>query len=242
MDISIVIIALNEEKYIPQLFESLENQTCRDFEIIFVDSDSSDKTCEIAKFYGQRFREFTFIRLEKAMGPGYARNRGAEMASYERLLFLDADTFLPPDFIRTMKKKLVNKHCDMATFYMRTSEPGRSLQIGAFTLNIFMALMHLVYSSGYGACLLSTKTAHERINGFREDLAICEDCNYIKRARRKYGFSFRILPITFYTSGRRTMTEKKTTLIKKYLYSHLYRMFTGKEIKSGKIMYEYGNY
>jgi glycosyltransferase involved in cell wall biosynthesis len=241
MDISIIIIALNEEKYIHQLFESLEDQTSQDFEIIFVDSNSTDKTREIAEFYGQRFREFTFIKLEEAKGPGYARNRGAEQASYERLLFLDADTFLPPNFIRTMKKKLVNKYCDLATFYMRTSEPGRSLQIGAFTLNFFMALMYPLYSSGYGACLLSTGTAHDLIKGFREDLAICEDCNYIKRAR-KYGYSFRILPITFFTSGRRTMIENKATLIKKYLYSHLYRIFTGKEIRKGKIKYEYGNY
>ncbi len=242
MNVSIIIIALNEEKYIPQLFESLENQTCRDFEIIFVDSNSTDNTCEMAEFYGQRFREFTFVKLVKAMGPGYARNRGAEQASYERLLFLDADTILPPDFIRAMTKKLVNKHSDLATFYMRTSEPGRSLQIGAITLNFFMTLIYPVYSSGYGACLLSTGTVHDLINGFREDLAICEDCNYIKRARWKYRCSFRILPITFYTSGRRTITEQKTTLIKKYLYSHLYRIFTGKEIKTGKIKYEYGNY
>lgn len=242
MDTSIVIIALNEEKYIPQLFESLENQTSQDFEIIFVDSNSTDKTREIAEFYRQRFREFKILKLEKAMGPGYARNRGAELASYERLLFLDADTILPPDFIRTMRKKLVNKYSDLATFYMRTSESGRGLQLGAYILNFFMTLMYPVYSSGYGACLLSTGTAHDLINGFREDLAICEDCNYIKRARRKYGFSFRILPVIFYTSGRRTMTEKKTTLIKKYLYSHLYRLFTGKEIRKGKIKYEYGNY
>ncbi|MBN2746629.1 MAG: glycosyltransferase [Bacteroidales bacterium] len=242
MDISIIIIALNEEKYIPQLFESLENQRSRDFEIIFVDSNSTDKTREIAEFYGQRFREFTLIKLERAMGPGYARNRGAEQASYERLLFLDADTILPPDFIRTIRKKLLKKHSDLATFYMRTSESSRSLRIGTFSFNFFMTLLYPVYCSGYGACLLSTGTAHDLINGFREDLAICEDCNYIKRARRKYGFSFRILPIIFYTSGRRTMTEKKTTLIKKYLYSHLYRLFTGKEIKRGKIRYEYGNY
>lgn len=242
MYISIIIIALNEEKYISQLFESIENQTTQDFEIIFVDSNSTDKTREIAEFYGQRFREFTLIKLEKAMGPGYARNRGAENALCERLLFLDADTILPPDFISTTQAKLMNKHSDIATFYMRTSESDRSLQIGAFFLNFFMTVMYPFYSAGYGACLLSTGTAHDLIGGFSEDLAICEDCNYIKRARRKYGFFFRILPITFYTSGRRTVSEQKATLIKKYLYSHLYRMFTGREIKSGKIKYEYGNY
>jgi glycosyltransferase involved in cell wall biosynthesis len=53
--ISVIIPARNEEKNLPELLESLKNQTYKKkFEIIVVDGKSKDRTREIAKSYGCR--------------------------------------------------------------------------------------------------------------------------------------------------------------------------------------------
>ena len=99
-----------------------------------------------------------------------------------------------------------------------------------------------VYSSAYGACFISTKTVHKKLQGFREDLGVCEDCNYVKRARREYHYNFRILTPYFFTSDRRALNEGKIAFFLKYIKIHVYRMFTGKEILKDEINYTYGKF
>ena len=47
--ISIVIPALNEEKFLPVLLDSIKNQTYKDYEVIISDTKLSKKTKTIAK-------------------------------------------------------------------------------------------------------------------------------------------------------------------------------------------------
>ena len=54
MLISVVIPAYNEEGYIGDLLNSIQAQTYKDYEVIVVDSYSSDKTKEIVKKFGAR--------------------------------------------------------------------------------------------------------------------------------------------------------------------------------------------
>ena len=61
--VSVVIRTLNEEKHLPELLESIRKQSSDyfDFEIVIVDSGSTDNTLEIAKSYSARI---TFIKKE----------------------------------------------------------------------------------------------------------------------------------------------------------------------------------
>ncbi|MCL5008620.1 MAG: glycosyltransferase family 2 protein, partial [Candidatus Marsarchaeota archaeon] len=66
--ISVIIPSYNEEKYLNYPLNALHKQTFKDFEIIVVDGNSSDKTRDIAKKHGAR------IIIEKRKGIGLARN------------------------------------------------------------------------------------------------------------------------------------------------------------------------
>jgi len=73
---SIVIRAFNEERWLPELFESLHRQQYRDFETLVVDSGSIDRSRDIATSNGARLvrlrsEDFTF---------GYSLNIGIEAA------------------------------------------------------------------------------------------------------------------------------------------------------------------
>ncbi len=240
--ISIIIIAYNEEKYLPILLGSLSNQTNKEFEVVVVDSNSTDNTHQVALSFKNNFKFFNYVKLDDSKGPAYARNQGAKKASFERLIFLDADTRLKPNFIERVVSDLKKTKPDIATCPIRISEKNFESNLGAVFLNAFMISLRPVYSTGYGACFISTKEIHQKLNGFREDLGVCEDCNYIKRARRLHNYKYNILSPFFYTSDRRAKNEGGIIFLLKYIRIHLYRMFTGREILKGEIKYKYGEF
>ena len=65
MLISVVIITLNEAERIANLLNDLARQSHRDFEVILVDSNSDDATCEIARGFDHRLPSLTIHRMTR---------------------------------------------------------------------------------------------------------------------------------------------------------------------------------
>jgi glycosyltransferase involved in cell wall biosynthesis len=86
--LSVIVPALNEEKYIASTLQSLAEQTCKDFELIVKDGLSIDRTVEIAREYAD------LVISERDTPIGEARNQGARYAKGDVLVFVDADTSL----------------------------------------------------------------------------------------------------------------------------------------------------
>src|SRR3989344_3991542 len=89
---SIIIRTHNEEKHIGNLLRAIKEQEYKDYEVIVVDSGSTDGTLDIAskheaKIINIESRNFTF---------GYALNVGAEAASGKYLVMVSAHV-LPRD-------------------------------------------------------------------------------------------------------------------------------------------------
>lgn len=239
--LTIIVIAYNEEHYIPLVLASLARQTRRDFEVIVVDSNSTDGTESAARAQAQSLPAFRYLKLAQTRGPAYGRNRGAAIAANERLLFLDADTVLAPGFVAATADELAGRNADVATCPLRVSEPSLLSTAGAIFLNAAMRLLRPFYVSAYGACLFSTRTVHAAVGGFDERIGICEDCHYAKKAR-KLGFRFRILKPVFHTSDRRARREGRARILATYVGCHLRRMLTGREILKDSIHYTYGDF
>lgn len=91
--ISIIITTKNEESVIGDLFKSIKLQSYHNYEIILVDNNSTDKTCQIAKKIGARV--FT-----KGPERSIQRNYGVEKAKGEYILILDADMVLTKDVLK----------------------------------------------------------------------------------------------------------------------------------------------
>jgi glycosyltransferase involved in cell wall biosynthesis len=106
MNVSVVIPAYNEEKYIGRCLQGVIDQTEKPDEIIVVDNNCTDKTAEIAGKYGAR------IICEKNQGMIYARNAGFNAAKYEIIARTDSDTILPKDWIIKVKKAFADPDID----------------------------------------------------------------------------------------------------------------------------------
>jgi lipopolysaccharide/colanic/teichoic acid biosynthesis glycosyltransferase/GT2 family glycosyltransferase len=96
--ISIIIPAYNAEETLGTCLKALEGQNLdrETYEIIVVDDGSIDRTGEVAEQC-----EVRLIRQAHA-GPAAARNRGAEEAQGDLLLFTDADCAPAPDWMERM--------------------------------------------------------------------------------------------------------------------------------------------
>jgi len=90
--ISIIIPTYNASSYLPNLLNSLEHQTSKDYELIIIDSSSNDNTVAIVKDHGA----VTIINPKKDFDHGKTRNLGASEAKGDIVLYLTQDA-LPAD-------------------------------------------------------------------------------------------------------------------------------------------------
>src|SRR4051812_42401163 len=92
--VSIVMNCRNSEQHLREAIDSVVVQTYKNWEIIFYDNLSTDSSPEIAKSYGKKLR---YIRGEKSMSLGEARNEALKHANGDLITFLDCDDLWSPD-------------------------------------------------------------------------------------------------------------------------------------------------
>jgi 4,4'-diaponeurosporenoate glycosyltransferase len=93
--LSIVVPARNEEQNLPRLLASIAESSIRPTEVLVVDDDSTDDTAAIAQRFGARVLISALLPAGWT-GKSWACQQGAQSATGDLLLFLDADTYFVP--------------------------------------------------------------------------------------------------------------------------------------------------
>lgn len=88
---SIIIPCFNASKYIDRCIKSLNKQTYKNYEAIFIDDCSIDDTHEILKKYQKDEPKFKILKTKINSGPAAARNLGIVNAKGKFICFLDVD-------------------------------------------------------------------------------------------------------------------------------------------------------
>lgn len=99
--ISIVISAYNEESNIPKLIENIWSNVANKFEyeLIFVNDGSVDKTEEIISSYCQKDNRIKLLNFTKNYGHEIAMSAGMDIAGGDAVIFMDADLQHPPSLL-----------------------------------------------------------------------------------------------------------------------------------------------
>ena len=109
---SILIACRNEIKNLPTLIESIENQTYKPDEVIFVDDNSTDETYDFLINYSKKHN---YIKVIKNTGKGKksALIEASKIAKSEYLIFTDADCYLNKNHCKLALEYLSKNNSDM---------------------------------------------------------------------------------------------------------------------------------
>lgn len=202
IDISVVIPAFNEEKYLSLALQSLTTlQTKKSFEVVVVDNGSSDGTSRVASGFADRLN--LKILVEKKQGRGAARARGFREANGEIIVSLDADTQVYADWLDTITDPLqdgvvaTTTSCKIADCPVFTNALFNFIQPKAMVL--YRWVLGHYWLSGFSFAIL--KSVYEKSGGFNAHLQAQEDLDLSFRVTKLGKIKFINKPVIF--SGRR---------------------------------------
>ena len=241
MSVSIVIPALNEERYLPRLLESLKMYE-KPLEIIVVDGMSDDDTQGVVKRFAKAAPKRLTVRLltTDVRNVSVQRNRGAEAATGETIIFFDADSAIPSG---ARLQKLIDtfhrKGYGAATCRFVPIEGGLRAHVYYTFLWLFHASLALWNPYAIGAFMITTRKTMDAVGGFDPTIRICEDAEFAARARTVGGFA--AMPYALLTSARRFEKHGYVRMGLTYIWIVIRRSMFG-EIRDNRIAYEFGHY
>ncbi len=197
--LSVVIPTLNEIGQLETtLTPILSHPEC---EVIIADGGSTDGTVELARRLGCRV-------ITANRGRGRQMNAGAALAHGEDLLFLHADTQLPPNF-REEIRTILDGGAIAGAFRLGIDQPGWGLRCVEWGTNLRAKLLELPYGD-QGLFLRSRDFV--RLGGFK-NWPLMEDFELSRRLRSQG--RIRIASTAVRTSARRwtKLGIVRTTLI-----------------------------
>lgn len=233
MTFSIVIPAFNEEKLLPRLLEALDNQTYKDFEVILVDANSTDKTIEEAKKKSKKFPLQIISTTEKNVSG--SRNIGASKAKGDYLFFIDADNYIHSAFLKEISA-LLEKNYQMIVPSIVPDSRNLYYKVVYKLANFFVFLAEKFNMSfSTGGNLVIKRDVFDKLNGFDKTIFVGEDHDIVERARKK---DFRV---TFVSTPKvvfsvRRLEKEGGIMLLKYFLSTMYIVFFGKITRK---MYNY---
>ena len=189
---SIVIPALNEKENLLELLPAIGRAgKLHAYEVLVVLAPQNDDGSEHLKVEAG----VQFISCPEA-GRGVQMNCGAEYAKGEVLVFLHADTRIPPDFFKAMDR--VRAKGNQAGLFAFDFYPSsRLLKINAY----FTAKKGLFTGAG-DQCLFIEKERFTLLGGFNPNQILMEDFEFFDRMKRS-GTAYAISPSRLQVSARK---------------------------------------
>lgn len=121
--ISIIVPVYNEEEAIKIFYEKITEVSAKmeaDFEYIFVNDGSKDKTLEIAKEYAKKDSRVRFISFSRNFGKEAAMYAGLQASTGDYVAIMDVDLQDPPDLIPEMYETLLTTDYDCVATKRKT--------------------------------------------------------------------------------------------------------------------------
>jgi glycosyltransferase involved in cell wall biosynthesis len=235
---SIIIPCLNEEHFLSNLLTNLNSQNFSDFEVIVVDGNSKDKTTEVVTNFKSKYP----LRLISTKIPGvsFARNLGAKNATGQVLIFFDADTQIPSNYLQKIAHTFKYEHPHFLTTYIKVNSQKPSEKM-------FASLNNLIFEAGKvfkvpfssGAMQAVEKKAFFKVGGYDKKTKFGEDSQLFQKLHQHH-YKFMVLRTPRYIfSLRRFRSEGAIKSLIQYLQLNL-NVFLNGHHSPPKISYEMG--
>jgi len=193
---SIVIPVLNEQDQINSLIEHLHSQSYEAAcEIIVADGDPQGRTIKV-------IRDENVTSLTSKRGRAYQMNAGAELAHGEVLIFLHADTKLPPNALEKISQVLEDAKYVGGAFDLGIDSDSLLLKYIAARTRFRSRLNRIPYGD---QAIFIRRSYFDKIGRFK-DIPLMEDVELMRRIKKR-GDEIFILRDRVKTSARRWEKE-----------------------------------
>lgn len=211
MQFSVIIPAYNEEKLLPATLQAVSAAAFDlTFEIIVVDNESNDKTAQIAENSGAK------LVFEAEHNIAKVRNTGAENASGDFLIFLDADTRVAPELLQKIAGAMKDEKCFGGAVAVEYDESQRKwMKYYLYGWKFWEKFFNMKQ----GAAQFCRKSVFEKLGGYDTSIFVGEDIDFYWRmakfAKQNAGHLSFIENPKVRTSARRL---DKTSLWKTFVH------------------------
>ena len=184
--VSVVIPVLNGEHGISDTLDSVSKQDYPQdrFEVIVVDNNSTDNTCEVARSFEDRLMSF---KIETVMKRDQfaALNKGIMTAAGEILAMIDADMTVPPSWITKGAAALSREKADYVGCRVDiypNNEPPNTWEV--YNQRTGFPMKTYMEKDGFAGsgCLFVRKAVFEEI-GLFDDRSVASDYEFGNRVR-----------------------------------------------------------
>jgi len=207
--VSVIVNCFNGEQYLKECIQSIINQTYTNFEIIFWNNNSTDRSQEIvSEFLDKRIKVFkTNVKLSL----GDSRNKAIEKSSGELITFLDVDDWYLPEKL-DLQVEIFEKNKDVGLVftnyynYYETSKRKKISNCKNLNKNISQDLL-----DDYNVGILTVMTKRDLLlkNQFNLEFNFIEDFDLIFRLSFQTKFHFIKLPTSYYRLHKKNLSKVK---------------------------------
>lgn len=117
--VSIIITSYNSEPFLSACLSSLSRQTFSDFEVIFINDGSTDRSPQIAELFAKKDNRFRVFHI-KNQGVASARSHALQLARGKYVWFVDADDWIADNALELLVPRAEADRLDMLSFQALT--------------------------------------------------------------------------------------------------------------------------
>jgi len=188
--VSVIMNCHNGEKYLEESLVSLKKQTYRNFELIFFDNSSHDKTKLI--FNKHRDKRFKYFYSKKKINLGKARKLAYSKAKGKFITFLDADDHWHKNKLKKQVYLLSNKKYGLAlcNSYFFNKNNGKPFYKKPFKIGYRFYDLIKNYNISFDAVMFRKEYIDKLEEGFNEKYNIIHDLDLIIRLSYTYEINY----------------------------------------------------
>lgn len=214
LNISLIICAYNEEKYIGDCLDyAIKNSKGKFLEIIVIDNASTDGTKSVALS-----RPGVRVIREDRKGLVRARERGYKEAKGDILAYIDADTRMPEGWIDCVINEFENSRnvCVSGPYIYYDISKFRQFLVKIYWYILAVPMYWMVGYMAVGGNFVIRKDTLDKMNGFDTSIEFYGEDTDIARRASKFGKVKFIASHYIYSSGRRLTNQGLLTMFKEY--------------------------
>lgn len=232
--ISVVVPTLNEEKLLAGMLSQFTPDLQRShlIELVVSDGGSTDGTLAIARKHAHLLVENTAgIRQTISIG----RNRGAEHATGNILVFLAADTLFSDAqaFFSVIEREIANPSiaaltCSISVYPDEEGQIDRAYH--GFYNWLFYMMNRVGMGMGRGECHVMRREVFDRVHGYAEGIAAGEDYEIFQRLKKVGEVRF-LRELRIYESPRRYRRLGYLPVTASWFLNFLSVFFLGRSVR-----------